>query len=62
MPDISMCKNFQCPLKDNCYRYVAKPSFHQTYTYFEYKDGCDYHLEFKGSRDILNQLMDIVNE
>ena len=62
MPDISMCKNFQCPLKDNCYRYVAKPSFHQTYADFKYKDGCDYYWEFKGSRDILNQLMDIVNE
>jgi hypothetical protein len=26
MPDISMCKGTNCPLRDNCYRYTATPS------------------------------------
>ena len=26
MPDISMCANFNCPLRKNCYRYRAIPS------------------------------------
>lgn len=26
MPDISMCQGFNCNIKDNCYRFKAKPS------------------------------------
>lgn len=62
MPDISMCKNNKCPLNETCYRYVATPSSYQTYSDFQYKDGCDYYWEFLGSRGVLNQLRDIVNE
>jgi hypothetical protein len=25
MPDITMCKGRDCPLKNNCYRYTATP-------------------------------------
>ena len=47
MPDISMCANPTCPLKEQCYRYTAKPSsFRQSYMSFKYdrrkKFGCDY--------------------
>ena len=45
MPDISMCKDYDCPLKNTCYRYVAKPSEYQYYAGFKYKDGCDYYME-----------------
>jgi hypothetical protein len=31
MPDITMCKNEECPLKDKCYRHEAKPSTMQSY-------------------------------
>lgn len=32
MPDITMCWGRECPLKQNCYRYTAKPSeFRQSY-------------------------------
>lgn len=32
MPDISMCAGGNCPKKQDCYRYTAKPSeFMQTY-------------------------------
>jgi len=26
MPDITMCKDNSCPMKDNCYRHTAKPN------------------------------------
>ena len=31
MPDITMCKAEECPLKEKCYRYIAKPSTYQSY-------------------------------
>jgi hypothetical protein len=32
MPDISMCSGDKCPLKENCYRFLAEPSeFRQSY-------------------------------
>jgi len=37
MPDISMCLNDKCPLKDNCYRFKAKPNDYQTYSSFKYE-------------------------
>lgn len=45
MPDISMCKNDNCPLKEKCYRYTAEPSpYRQSYGLFpQPKDGkCEY--------------------
>lgn len=39
MPDISMCKGGQCPLKDKCYRHRAVPYEHgQDWDEFMYKD------------------------
>ena len=36
MPDITMCKNDNCPLTVSCYRYNATPSQRlQSYDYFE---------------------------
>lgn len=45
--DISMCSNGFCPLKEECYRFNAKPNdFRQTYGQFEFKDGnCDHFWE-----------------
>lgn len=31
MPDITMCDDEGCPMKDRCYRYLAKPSKWQSY-------------------------------
>ena len=32
MPDITMCKGENCPMKENCYRYTAEPNeYHQSY-------------------------------
>lgn len=58
MPDITLCTNDDCPLKDSCYRHTAKPDpIWQSYAHFEPKmkfhdrDGysemdfvCDYRL------------------
>lgn len=30
-PDISLCIGGLCPLKEKCYRYLAKPSEYQSY-------------------------------
>lgn len=44
MPDISMCKNNECPLKQKCYRYRAVPNHLQTYASFKPNDKgiCEY--------------------
>ena len=52
MPDISMCLNITCPLKETCYRFKATPNeYKQSYAGFKPKeDGtCDYyeHIEPK---------------
>lgn len=31
MPDITMCKGDGCGVRDNCYRYTAKPDKWQSY-------------------------------
>lgn len=31
MPDITMCDGKGCPLKQNCYRFTAKPNERQSY-------------------------------
>jgi hypothetical protein len=48
MPDISMCKNEDCPVKNNCYRFLAKPSFLQSYGLFIYNNGCESFWNMKG--------------
>lgn len=63
MPDITMCEGTDCPHKEKCYRYTAKPSeFRQSY-FAEppIKDGkCD-HYWGEQAEAIWNQLKDIVN-
>lgn len=46
MPDISKCNGIDCPLKNNCYRYIAIASEYQAYfmhpPYDEEKNECKY--------------------
>jgi len=47
MPDISLCKNYICPLAEQCYRFTAKPDeYFQAYSEFEPDDdgNCDYFM------------------
>ena len=47
MPDISLCRNTNCPLRNNCYRFTAKPDeFRQAYGSFTYDyetKSCDHY-------------------
>lgn len=45
--DFSMCNNDQCPAKDQCYRYKAKPSDYQWYTTFQFDQdkGCPDYIK-----------------
>lgn len=48
MPDISMCCNDSCTIKNSCYRYIANPStFRQSYTSFSQNEdnSCDHFIE-----------------
>lgn len=48
MPDISMCQNQFCTLKENCYRFKATPNeFRQSYGVFTQNEDktCDYFWE-----------------
>ena len=51
MPDITMCSDHNCPQKEDCYRYNAKPSEYSQ-SYFvgsprEENNKCDYFWEMK---------------
>jgi len=50
MPDISMCSNVTCILKEKCYRYRAVPSqFRQSYGSFkpDKNDKCEYFTKLQ---------------
>ena len=47
MPDIAMCKNESCSMKQTCYRFKAKPDRIQSYASFIENDpdgGCDAYI------------------
>lgn len=47
MPDISMCSNNECTIKDSCYRHKAKPdSMWQSYSMFHQSpdESCIYYI------------------
>lgn len=51
MPDISMCANRECPLRETCYRYVAKPNeYRQSYAKFEptNETSCEHYTSKDG--------------
>lgn len=51
MPDITLCQSHNCPMRETCYRYKAKPSEYQSYfveppyKMVEGKIECDYYME-----------------
>ena len=36
MPDITMCVTKTCPIREGCYRYIAKPTDYQSYSDFSH--------------------------
>ncbi len=55
MPDISMCQDEQCPSRETCYRFKAKPDLlMQAYGHFGREDGaerCGYYWPLKSPAD-----------
>lgn len=48
MPDICMCFNDTCPLRETCYRYKAKPcEYRQSYADFQPDENghCNYFMK-----------------
>ena len=46
MPDITMCKGEQCPMKERCYRFTATPSNYQSWfaeVPFMKSGNCNHH-------------------
>jgi hypothetical protein len=61
-PDICMCLGTNCPYKESCYRFTAKPSEYMQ-SYFinsPIKDGkCEYYWG-ENAQSVWSQLQDIV--
>ena len=52
MPDISMCKNEECPNKNTCFRYRAKPNpYRQSYFLDHSHEDCKEFISIKGWAD-----------
>ena len=64
MPDITKCRDEQCPAKDHCYRYTAKPSFYQSYFFGtpRKEDGTCTHYWGEEAEAIMKQLADVLNQ
>jgi len=45
MPDVTLCRDYTCPSRWTCYRYMAVPDEHQSWSDFEFdragRDKCD---------------------
>lgn len=57
MPDITMCEGTNCPLKENCYRYKAKPDIYQSYFIkppYE-QNKCDHYWMIKKDKGTKNE-------
>ena len=62
MPDITMCMGEGCPVKNHCYRHIAKPSDYQSYFVESPWDGekCEM-LWSDNANQILDKLKNIMN-
>jgi len=59
MPDISMCLNKGCPIKDRCVRYRAVPNKHrQSYCSFTYDGDCTSFWNIEDSPYPLREIRD----
>lgn len=60
MPDITMCVNSECELKEKCYRFRAVPGIRQSYSlFFGGKDcGLYWHINPANPPGPINKLED----
>jgi hypothetical protein len=64
MPDITMCPGTNCPQKEKCYRFTAKPSEYMQSYFMEAPikdDKCDYYWG-ENAESIWNQLKEIMRD
>ena len=71
MPEITMCCNFNCPLREKCYRYRAVPSeYRQSFALYRYlvklndKNMPEYECDYFWQIDILKDKilpLDVIN-
>lgn len=68
MPDITMCINSNCPVREWCYRYRAIPDQWQSFCCYEPRsyrhistitDQCDYAWSIKGYEHKIRPMKDI---
>jgi len=52
-PNIQMCQDDKCHLKDRCYRYTAIPGYYQAYG--EHEDPCESFMDNEGRRNVNTQ-------
>lgn len=46
MQDITLCANFDCPMRHVCYRFTAVSVERQSYLHFKPVDGkCEFYME-----------------
>ena len=50
MPDITMCVTKTCPIREGCYRYIAKPTDYQSCSDFSHGLNGDECQEFISDR------------
>jgi len=55
MPDITLCINKECFMREKCYRFKAKPSLWQSFTHFvpAGKDDCIHYIPL-GENNVQN--------
>jgi hypothetical protein len=62
MTDITKCSNKDCPLKNTCFRFLAKDGYWQSYSDFKPKeDGtCEHYWKCKTKKEtkLLNKIND----
>lgn len=57
MPDISMCDNASCVMRNECLRYLALPSMLQSFCHFmpdPPDQGCEYFIQVRKD-DVLKE-------
>ena len=62
MPDISMCRDDECPSRKSCYRFMATECAYQSYLVSPREDGadkCDSYWPLKrvGQKDALDRAL-----
>ena len=59
MPDITMCVNKECPVRERCYRAMAIPSDWQSMACFKYEVGKTYCDHFVPAESYPKEMLNV---